>query len=201
MPSRNTVKQFGAPAYYHVYNRGAGGRKIFQTDADKRKFLAILARHLDPDDTSARDDGVPYPKYDAELNAYCLMGNHFHLLLYQESDPEAISRLLRSVCTAYTMYFNKRYKQQGHLFQSIFKASHITNEPYLLHISRYIHLNPRTYRTYAWSSLGAYLDEWETGWLHPKRLMDMTPSQYLSFLEDYEDRKAVLEEVKKQLAL
>lgn len=201
MPSRNTVKQFAAPAYYHVYNRGAGGQKIFQHPVDKQKFLAILARHLDPDDTSVRADGVPYTKYDVELNAYCLMGNHFHLLLFQESDTEAVTKLLRSVCTAYTMYFNKRYKRQGHLFQSIFKASHIANEPYALHISRYIHLNPRTYRTYAWSSLGPYLGEREVKWVHPARFLDMSPAQYLEFIEDYTDRKEVLEGVKKQLAL
>lgn len=201
MPSRNSVKSYDAPAYYHVYNRGAGKQVIFHDADDKNKFISLLARHLDPADQSTRSDGLMYEKYDLRLVAYCLMNNHFHLLLYQESDVEAVTKLLRSVSTAYTMYFNKRYSQQGHLFQGIFKASEITSEAYLSHITRYIHLNPRTYKTYKWSSLGAYLGHWSAPWLHHEQVNDMTPAKYEVFLEDYEDRKEVLDTIKKQLGL
>lgn len=192
---------YDIPAYYHVYNRGVDKRPIFLDGTDKAKFLSLLRRHLDPTDRSFRADGVLYEKYDIELVAYCLMGNHFHLLLFQEHDPQAITKLLRSVSTAYTMYFNARHKRQGHLFQGVFKASRINSEAYLQHIGRYIHLNPRTYRTYRWSSLGAYLGRWSASWLHPERILDMAPAQYKMFLEGYESKKALLDEIKHELSL
>jgi len=200
MPAKNSVKYYDVNAYYHVYNRGVGKQPIFIDAQDKRKFLSLLERHLDPDSQLVRSDGRQYDVYDLELVAYCLMSNHFHLLLYQSDDVEAITSLLRSVSTAYTMYFNFRYKRQGHLFQGIFKASRIQNESYLEHISRYIHLNPRTYLTYAWSSLPEFLQQRSTSWIHPERILDMTPEQYLVFLEDYEQKKEVLDIVKNELA-
>lgn len=202
MPSRNTTKYYDVPAFYHVYNRGAGEQQIFLDDADKQKFISLLVRHLDPNDTSVRGDtNMPYEKYELELVAYCLMGNHFHLLVYQDTDREAITKLMRSVSTAYTMYFNKKYKRHGHLFQSIFKASRILNEGYLEHITRYIHLNPRSYKTYQWSSIGSYLGKWSAAWIHPQRVLTMTPEQYKVFLEDYESTKAMLDEIKRELAV
>ena len=181
MPSRNTIKHYDAPAYYHVYNRAAGNLQLFLDDQDRRKFLSLFARHLDPDDTSAKTDGRTYEKYDVELVAYCLMGNHFHLLLYQADNPQAITQLMRSVATAYTMYFNRKYKRYGHLFQSVFKASRITDEAYLAHITRYIHMNPRRYVRYEWSSIRYYLGADTPAWLHPGRVLDVTPTQYREF--------------------
>ena len=199
MPSRNTVKEYDTQTSYHVYNRGAGGQKIFLDSSDKSKFLSLLARYVTPKDD--RDETEkPYPEYDVEINAYCLMGNHFHLLAYQSEDKNALSGLMRSVSTAYSMYYNKKYKQHGHLFQSIFKASRITDESYLLHITRYIHMNPRTYKTYRWSSLRAYLGHGSDFWLKPERIMTQTPDEYEHFLADYEDKKAELEDIKFQLA-
>lgn len=197
MPARNTIKAFQAPAFYHVYNRGAGGRKIFIDDVDRRKFMSLLRRHLValPPDTPQE-----YTVYDAELVAYCLMGNHFHLLLYQEQEVGAITGLMRSLLTAYSMYFNLRHKSQGHLFQGVYKASHIQTESYLAHITRYIHLNPRTYRTYAWSSLPQYLGV-EDELISLNHIEQLSPEAYSSFLEDYVDRHQLLQEIKDQLAL
>lgn len=195
MPSKHTVKHYDTSAFYHVYNRGAGGQKIFMDAADKRYFLDLFRRHLLDDE--AYD---AYRKYDIEIVAYCLMGNHFHLLLWQGTDPTAITDLMRSVSTAYAMYINRRHKRQGHVFQSIFRASHITNEVYLVHISRYIHLNPERYRTYYWSSLKEYLGERHDKLIHPERVPDMTPVQYETFLEDWTDRRAALKELHSQLA-
>lgn len=201
MPSRNSQKMYDVPAYYHVYNRGAGKRTIFHDAGDKAKFLSLLARHLDPDNEAVRGDGVPYEKYPVELVAYCLMGNHFHLLLYQADDPEAIQRLMRSVGTAYSMYYNLRYRSSGHLFQGIYKAVHIDNEPYLAHISRYIHLNPRTYMTYKWSSLPEFLDKRTTSWVYPERVLSALPGGYKAFLEDYEDRAELLKSIREEFEL
>ena len=135
MPIKNTIKEYDIPAYYHIYNRGAGNQQVFRDDQDREKFLSLFIRYLDVSDTSTKTDGREYDKYDIELIAYCLMGNHFHLLVYQETDPSAATQLMRSVATAYTMYFNRKYKQFGHLFQSTFKAARITSGAYLLHIT------------------------------------------------------------------
>ena len=199
MPSKNTIREYDVHTYYHVYNRGAGGQKLFLDSDDRQKFLSLLARYVTPKDD--RDETEKsYPEYNIEINAFCLMGNHFHLLLYQTEDSDALSGLMRSVSTAYSMYFNKKYHQHGHLFQSIFKASRITDESYLLHITRYIHMNPRTYMTYRWSSLPAYLGCEYADWLKPERVATMSPGKYAQFLEDYEDKKDELQLVKAQLA-
>lgn len=196
MPSKNIVRQYGAPAFYHVYNRGVGGQIIFRDAQDKYKFIALLERYLSDDESHAS-----YPTYQLEIVAYCLMGNHFHLLVYQDADHTTISAFMKSVLTAYSMYFNLRYKKSGHVFQGVFRASRIGDEAYLAHISRYIHLNPETYLTYKWSSLKYYLGEPTPGWLHLERVLDMTSEQYRTYLEDYTDRRKLLKEIKDELAL
>lgn len=185
MPVRNTIKQYDAPAYYHVYNHGVGEELIFIDDQDRYKFLSLLNRHLDASSKSTDESGRPYRLYDIELVAYCLMGNHFHLLVFQKSDPQAMTQLMRSVATAYTMYFNRRHKRRGHLFEGIFKAKYITDEAQLIHMSRYIHRNPRSYLRYRWSSVAYYLGEAAPGWLSPNLVNDLSPRQYREFLEDY----------------
>jgi putative transposase len=116
MSKRNTIRRFDVPAYYHVYNRGVHKEKIFLDAQDKAKFMQLLARYLDPTDESVRADGVVYEKSSAKLLAYYLMGNHFHLLLYQDEDIKDIQKLLSAVSTAYSMYYNLRYKRSGCLF-------------------------------------------------------------------------------------
>ena len=167
----------------------------------RQKFISLLARHLDPTDISKMTDGRIYEKYDIELVAYCLMGNHFHLLVYQENDIAAMTQLMRSVATAYSMYFNRKYKKSGHLFQGVFKASRITDDEYLVHIARYIHMNPYDYFEYEWSSVRAYLGKRSPVWLHPERANDMNPEQYRDFLVSYEGRRAELKEIEEQLGL
>ena len=197
MPARNTVKEYRAYSFYHVYNRGAGGRAIFFDEVDRKKFLSLLQRHILPPEN---DGTSKYPIYNIQLAAYCLMGNHFHLLLYQEEDPHAITGFMRSVSTAYSMYFNARHKEKGHLFQGIYKASHISSDSYLLHITRYIHLNPQTYLTYRWSSLRYYLGE-SSPLVRHENLPSFSPDEYKQFLEEYTDRRQLLKEIKSDLAL
>lgn len=205
MPSRNVVKEFAPGQYYHIYNRGVAKQPIFFDSQDKNVFLKILRRHLDPNDESTKNDGAPYRKFnsDLELLSFCLMGNHFHFLIYTLENGESrnVSVFMQSVLTAYSMYFNKRYKRVGTLFQGVFKASHIVSESYLVHITRYIHLNPRTYKTYTYSSIRYYLGHDSAVWLKHQRVLDLFEgSSYLEFLEDYEGQKAMLEEIKSELA-
>ena len=203
MPSRNVIREFASDNYYHIYNRGVAKQEIFLEAADKQKFLDIIARHLDPSDTSTRYDGVEYCKFDQdiELLCYCLMRNHFHMLVYLVGDTGAVSELMRSIQTAYTMYFNKKYKRVGTLFQGVFKASRISDESYLQHITRYIHLNPRTYKTYHYSSLRFYLGAAAPLWLRPERMLgSFEEGEYIVFLEDYEAEARIRDTLKCELA-
>jgi REP element-mobilizing transposase RayT len=201
MSKKNTIRRFDSPAFYHVYNRGTHKSKIFLDTRDKQKFLDILARYLDPEVKSVRSDGVAYEKSDAKLVAYCLMGNHYHLLLYQDVDTGDIRRLVSSVQTAYSMYFNLRHRKTGRLFEGPYQASRIDTDSYLAHITRYIHLNPRTYLTYKWSSLPEYTGHRTTPWLFHRLGVDMQPQSYLNYLGDYEARAEFLAKVKKMLDL
>lgn len=109
---------------------------------------------------------------------------------------------MRGVGTAYTGYFNKKYQRVGTLFQGVYKASRISSEAYLLHITRYIHLNPREYRFFEFSSLSYYLGEAEADWIEPARVLAMFQGRedYLKFVGDYEASKGVLDELKYELA-
>lgn len=203
MPSRNVIKQYAAESYYHVYNRGVAKQLIFMDEQDKRQFLKIVSRHLDPSVTSVKSNGISYRKFDLDLEllCYCLMGNHFHLLLYVKDDGRTLTAFMQSVLTAYTMYFNKKYRRVGTLFQGVYKASRISSDSYLLHISRYIHLNPRTYKSYRFSSLAYYTGKEPPDWLKPQKIISLFEGvDYLEFLADYEDTKAMFEEIKYELA-
>lgn len=202
MASRNTIRDHMTESYYHVYNRGVNKRKIFLEDKDYMVFLNLLKRYLGRQVSKDRY-GREYENYFAhlELLAFCLMPNHFHLLIYQDDDPEAVTGLLRSICTAYTRYFNQKYKRVGHLFQDRFKASRIENDSYLEHISRYIHLNPHQPETYAWSSLPYYLIQKQADWVRPDRIKELFENDnYLLFVQDYKAHKTMLDEIKHELA-
>jgi REP element-mobilizing transposase RayT len=159
MPSRNTIRQDAERTYYHVYVRGVNKQKLFLDNDDYRFFMSLFARHasLQPQ-PNGRGGDYPHYRDHVTLLAYCLMGNHFHLMLYQH-DQGGVAMLMRSIMTTYAQYFNRKYHRSGPVFESRYKAVVVSTEPYLLHISRYIHLNPRTWRTYRYSSLRWYDDD------------------------------------------
>lgn len=189
-------------SFYHVYARGHSRHKIFVDEQDYITFLKLFERYLSAEDAK-NSLGIPYPNFynKVELAAYCLMPNHFHLLIYQHQ-AGALSSFMRSVMTSYSRYFNTKYNRSGALFESRFRASLIDNDMYLDHISRYIHLNPKHWRTYEYSSLPYYLQQIEVSWLRPERVVRTfeNPAEYLRFVEDYEENKKILEILKHELA-
>lgn len=202
MPGRNIIKQDVADSFQHVYARGHSKQKIFLDEQDYITFLNLLERYLSAEE--ARDPyGVPYPNFfnKVELLAFCLMPNHIHLLLYVRQ-AGAMGRFMRSVMTSYSRYFNKKYKRTGSLFESRYKASMISDESYLEHISRYIHLNPKQWRDYEYSSLPYYLQQEEVSWIRPKRILDMfsEPTEYLQFVSNYVEQKKLMDILKQELA-
>ncbi|HSX06419.1 MAG TPA: transposase [Candidatus Saccharimonadia bacterium] len=202
MPRKNVIKQDLADSFQHVYARGHSRHKIFNDEQDYITFLTLLQRYLSAEE--ARDPyGVPYPNFynKLELLAFVLMPNHFHLLIYQRQ-PEAMARFMQSLLTSYSRYFNKKYKRSGSLFESRYKASMISDDSYLEHISRYIHLNPRQWRDYEYSSLPYYLQRDEVSWIRPKRILELFESseEYLEFTSDYVEQKKIMDILKQELA-
>lgn len=200
MPTKNVVKIFVPNAFYHVYNRGWNLGSIFIDDADYVYFEKLLARHLSSspvEDANERQYKHFYP--EVHLVAYCLMGNHFHMLFYQY-DESAITRLMKSLMTAYTAYFNARHKRRGSLFESRFKAVWIENDTQLMHITRYIHLNHAKYTTWRHSS---YLDYLGTArdWIDTKPILELFSStqKYEEFVADYEDIQRERDSIKREL--
>jgi putative transposase len=202
MPSRNVTKEYASQSYYHVYARGQNKEKIFREAADYRYFLALFQRYLSSKPAISKD-GVAYPhfKNKIKLNAYCLMTNHFHLLVYQEAIDD-LQSFMRSVMTSYSRYFNLKYKRTGSVFESRYKAARIDSDQYLQHITRYIHLNPRYWENYYNSSLKFYRDGNEPEWLSTESVLSMFTSreEYTSFVADYEEMRDMLAEMKYQLA-
>lgn len=202
MASRNVLRVDIADSFYHVYDRGASKSKIFLEDEDYTVFLNLLKRYLSPDEVHDSSGRVYANFYDSvELLAFCLMPNHFHLMVYQV-DEGALSNLMHSVMASYSRYFNNKYDRSGPLFESRYKASRVSGDSYLFHISRYIHLNPKDWRHWPWSSLPYYLDSLDAGWVRPERVLELFKDRqaYLSFVEDYEDHKDHLKLIKAQLA-
>lgn len=189
-------------SFYHVYARGHNKHRIFYDEQDYLYFLHLLERYLSSEEFK-NGNGIPYPNFynKVELAAYCLMPNHFHLLVYQHQ-LGALSMFMRSVMTSYSRYFNMRYKRSGALFESRFRASLISDDSYLEHITRYIHLNPRHWRDYEYSSLPYYLQQVEVSWLRPERIMKIfeNPAEYLQFVADYEENKKMMDILKHELA-
>lgn len=163
-------------AWYHVTCRGNEKKAIFGDDTDRITFLDILATSLE--------------LFHAELHAYVLMDNHFHLVL--TTHEANLNRLMHRFNTSYTVYYNHRHGRSGHLYQGRYKAILIDADSYLLELSRYVHLN--TVRTkkysrvtteakkkimerYRWSSYGGYI--------HPKeRQPFVTYGKILSLFGD-----------------
>ena len=200
MPTRHIVKVYAANHYYHVFNRGWNLSKIYVDEQDYKYFEYLLARHLGTSpfvDTS----GKSYRNYSSEvqLNAYCLMGNHFHLLLYQVTES-GVRELMTSVLTAYTMYFNKRHKRRGPLFESTFKAVIVLGDAQLMHITRYIHLNHSHYKTWQHSSYHDYFDM-PRSWISPAPIIDLfgNTDTYKEFVADYAELQRERDEIKREL--
>jgi putative transposase len=203
MPSRNSIKEFIPEAYYHVYNRGVEKRVIFLDDQDYTVFLGLLKKYLTGQNTS-KSNRHKFENLGGQVKllAYCLMPNHFHLLFYQLSE-DAITKLMRRVITGYAMYFNDRYGRVGSLFQGRYKASQITADAYLHHISRYIHLNPDDYKRWPYSSYACYTGTKTIDWLTPGPVLGLfndDREEYLAFIDDYVDTKREIDVLKYQLA-
>ena len=144
-------------AFYHVTSRGNDRKNVFKSKHDREKFLEYLE--------SATQ------RYNALIHAYCLMDNHYHLLL--ETPSGNLPQIMRHINGAYTTYFNVKRARTGHLFQGRYKAILVDIDEYAKELSRYIHLNPvrakmvETPEVHCWSSYKFYIGkEKPAEWLY-----------------------------------
>ena len=125
MPNRQTT--FLAGEFYHLYNRGLDGRPAFLREQNYRYFLRQLWQKSD--------------RHAVQVIAYCLMPNHYHLLVCPRQD-HCVSRFINGLLGSYVQALNAQEKRLGPLFQGRFRSVHVGRDAYLAHLARYIHFNP-----------------------------------------------------------
>lgn len=210
MPSR--IVPFANSEFYHVFNRGVAKMPIFINFFDYRRFIRTMLYY--------QIEG-PKPKFSrffpaitplneknkiVKIICYCFMPNHFHFLLQQVRDggiTEFVSRLSNS----YTRYYNTKNKRIGPLLQGEFKSVYVESNEQLLHVSRYIHLNPlvgylvKNLEAYRWSSYLEYIGLSNTDTCSKEIILDQFKStdEYKQFVRDREDYGKQLEAVKHKL--
>lgn len=147
-------KPFVEGEYYHIYNRGVEKRKIFLDREDYLHFLKLLYICNSNKSITLRDIGKYFDrgKNITDIGAYCLMPNHFHVLC-KEKAKNGISVFMKKLSTAYAMYFNKKYRRTGVLFQGRFKSGYVNTDRYLKYLYAYIHLNPAKLKNPKWKEL------------------------------------------------
>ena len=135
--------------FHHVINRGVERREVFASREDYEAFLSLLC--------------LMCKKYEVNVHSYCLMSNHYHLLI--ETHQENLSKFMRAVNAQYAAYFNRKYKRVGHLWQGRFKSWFVTDEAYLYTLIKYIEYNPlkakivKSLSEYPYSSYRAFTNK------------------------------------------
>jgi REP element-mobilizing transposase RayT len=174
-------------AFYHVTSRGNEQKDVFKSKKDREKFLEYLESAT--------------KRYGAGIHAYCLMSNHYHLLL--ETPAGNLAQIMRHINGAYTTYFNVKRKRAGHLFQGRYKAILVEADEYATELSRYIHLNPVRVgivgkpEGYQWSSYRSYIGQCTAAdWLKTEFILGYfgrkaadAKNKYRKFVEDLLDKE------------
>lgn len=154
-------------AQYHVMNRGAGKKNIFRNNKQRQFFIELLSE--------------ANKLFNIEVHAYCLMSNHYHLLI--KTPFPNLSRTMQYINGVYTPYFNRDLNMDGPLFRGRYKAILISYDEYYLNVSRYIHLNPMEAKitnhplSFRWSSYRYFVTSCQKpSWLNIKSTLDFFPS-------------------------
>lgn len=220
MPGRTTplISNY----YYHVYNRSIASQPIFTCKRDYARFFELINYYKYQDfpgsfskfkklSRDQREDVLSRLAKSndvfVEMICFCLMPTHFHFLLKQVKD-KGVSVYLSNLQNSYTRYFNQKYERIGPLFQGPFKSVLVQTEHQLLHLSRYIHLNPYSsgiakdseqLESYPWSSLPEYLELKETSKMCQKDVIWASfgnLENYKNFVFDHKDYQKELERIK-----
>lgn len=217
MPYRKTV--IVSDQVYHVFNKGVAGAPIFSTSKDFLRFLDLTNYYRFKEtpvsfsqfkkiDSKERqkifEDLVKRNDKQIEILAFCLMDNHFHFLIKQISD-NGITRCISNLQNGYAKYFNIRSNRSGPLFNPMFKGVRIETDEQLLHVSRYIHLNPSTgylveikdLVKYPWSSLLNYIGEGKYQFISTDLILGLiSKKKYQEFVFDQAEYQRELGKIK-----
>ena len=197
--------------YYHIFNRGVAKMQIFNNFHDYNRFIKTMLYYavegpkprlsiFAPTTTILNDNKI------VDIICYCLMPNHFHFLLKQKRDG-GITEFISKLSNSYTKYFNVKNERVGPLLQGEFKSVHVDTDEQLIHLSRYIHLNPlvgyvtKNLDDYRWSSYPEYTGEVDRKTCAKEIVLDLFKSKedYINFVLDQADYAKTLEAIKHQL--
>lgn len=209
MPARTIPLANGE--YYHIINRGVARMPIFLNRRDFKRFIETFTYYINGKvpvrySLSSKEVVLDPENQIVEIVSYSLMPNHFHFLLRQIED-NGILNFVRKATNSYAKYFNIKRKRKGPLFEGTFKAVRVETNEQLLHLSRYIHLNPlvgyvtHDLNSYKWSSYPEYLGHSELQICSRDIIIDQFQSSkdYEKFVLDQEDYGKKLEAIKHQL--
>lgn len=163
-------------AFYHVISRGQGRKDIFNSSTDRTRFLELVEEAVE--------------KFQIRVYAYCLMGNHYHLLI--ETLDSNLSNAMKFINGSYATYFNAKWKRIGHVFASRYKAILVEKDSYLMELSRYIHLNPVRAKIvdkpekFKWSSYKVYIGQRKTDWVSANWLLKIFGSDIATASQRYQ---------------
>ena len=207
MPVRKTILATGE--IYHIFNRSLRHTSLFNDKREHALFLSALTYYLQATPpvkfSLFRQQTQKYPldlsQTLVKVLAYCVMPNHFHLLLKQHQE-NGIRVFLHRLTSSYGRYFNVKYDQKGPVFESRFKAVRVEDDEQLIHVSRYIHLNPVTGylvkdpRDYPHSSYKIYLGKERSKFVDPSEIMNgISFEEYEQFVLDQKDYQRELKKI------
>lgn len=195
MPRINAIRPYIENTYYHVYNRGVDKAVIFCADEDYQYFIKLLHFYLTPNKFEA--ETLFRKRYwrssqndlsqDVELVSYCLMPNHFHLILKQLPDS-GLTKLMKRVSASYALYFNLKYNRVGHLFESSCKARAILDDNDFIGTNAYVHRNAkdimRDFTKYSYSNLKDIIAGSQNSWTKTTELLSFFHDEPMSY-RDY----------------
>ena len=211
MPYKQAI--FANGEYYHVFNRGLEKREIFGVKRNYERFREtfIYYQSANPPVRFSFSKTTPNPKKPqgeklVEIICYSLMPTHFHFLL-QQIKEYGITTFISKVSNSYTKFFNTKHKRNGPIFTGPFKAVRIEDEEQLLHVNRYIHLNPlidyltKDLRVYPYSSYPEYIDISKTNICNKAPILSHFKSlaDYEKFVLDQEDYGRKIKQIERLL--
>ena len=182
MPRKERITH---PGFYHIINRGVERRNVFLDGDDFDRFLSIVYES--------------FKEYDVVMHSYCIMTNHYHLLI--ETKKTNISDAMKRVNSLYSIYFNKKYKRTGHLWQGRFTSYYLYDDIYFWYVTKYIERNPikanmvkqidqyKYQSFFQWKYKGEYL-----GLVKNSKIFDMTLVEYEEFINT-EIQEEILEKI------
>lgn len=216
----NRALVFATGETYHVFNRGVERRTLFTSKREYGRFVELLKYYRfsyvpmrysdfrvlpDPAQEKIWRSLGDHDEQEVGILVYCLMPNHFHFVLRQHQE-RGIQRFLSNISNGFAKYFNIKHQRIGPLFQGAFKAVHIETDEQLLHVTRYVHLNPvaaliipeHEVDTYPWSSLSEYVTKATNGFCDTEWVKEFfkKPAGYRSFVHDQVEYAKTLARIK-----